>query len=699
MAAEPRAEEAAPLTAPWRIGVDVGGTFTDLVLQDSGGALVIAKVPSVPADPSRGVMDAVEAVAARVGLPLRDTLAGCALFVHGSTIATNTILEGKGARVGLLTTAGFRDSLEIRRGLRENMWDHRTPFPPVLVPRYLRLPVRGRTLADGAEEAPLVADDVRAAVKTFREEGVDSVAICFLNAYASGAHETEAARIVGEANESWPVSVSSDVMPVVGEYERGSTTVVNAYVAPRVVPYLRALDAALRENGLRNHVLLVQSNGGVASVEQVASRPVNLALSGPAAGVGALRLIGRAAGTRDLLSMEIGGTSCDVMLMAEGEVAATDQLMVGGYHLSTPAVEIHTIGAGGGTIAGVDSAGLLFVGPKGAGARPGPACYGLGGTEPTVTDALLALGRLRPGPYAGGAVSLDAALATAALKRAVGDPLGLSVEAAASGIIRLIEQNLLHAVERLSIERGVDPRRFTLVAAGGAGPMHGASVGRGIGARRVYVPRVAGAFCALGMLHSDIRQDWVRVFAGEVDTVSAGALDAAFAPMEAQARATLVRENVAPSDQRVTRTLDLRYPGQQSSLRVDLGDGRFDATAVRAAFEAQHTTLFGHIQPGGRIAIVALRVAGIGHVESLDPRGPAAATGEARPIGSRSVWVDDVHGWKEARIYAGADLRPGHVVAGPLVVEEATTTVFAGPGDTLRVDAAGNFDITLGSPT
>lgn len=687
-------EQVVRLHTPWRVGVDVGGTFTDLVVQDVDGRMAVAKVPSVPADPSRGVLDALAAAASQVGLAVGDFLGGCTGFVHGSTIATNTILEGKGARVGLLTTEGFRDSLEIRRGLRENHWDHRTPFPPVLVPRYLRLPVGGRIAADGSELTPVDLADVQAAISMFRAEGVDSVAICLINSFANPAHERAVARAVREADNAWPISVSSDVISMVGEYERVSTTVVNAYVAPRVVPYLRALDATLRELGLPHGLLLVQSNGGVASVGQLEGRPVNLALSGPAGGVGALALFGRAAGTDDLLSMEIGGTSCDVMLMSHGRVATTDQLMVGGYHLSTPAVDIHTVGAGGGTIAGVDAGGMLAVGPKGAGARPGPACYGFGNTQPTVTDALLALGRLRSGLYAGGAVSLKSDLAQAALKRAVGDNLGLSEEQAAVGIIRLLEQNLLNAVERISIERGIDPRRFTLVAAGGAGPMHGAAVGRMLGCKRLYVPRVAGAFCALGMLHTDIRQDWVRVFAGEIDTVAQQVLVHAFEDMEAEARRVLRAEGFMPERQVIVRTLDLRYPGQQSSLQVDIDD-TFDPMIVRRRFEDQHQRLFGHVQPAGRIAIVGLRVAGIGKVEVLDPQGPAPGQGTPAAVASRRAYVDEPHGWMDVEVYSGADLRPGHRLSGPLIVEEATTTVFVGARDTLTVDAAGNFDIAL----
>ena len=397
----------SPLVAPWRIGVDVGGTFTDMVLRDADGAVRIFKAPSVPADPSEGVLGVLRLAAEQLDLPLSALLRECALFVHGSTVATNTILEKKGAKVGMLTTEGFRDSLEIRRGIRENQWDHRAPFPPVLAPRYLRLPVRGRIGADGKELSPLAAADVEAAAEIFTAEGVELVAVCLFNSYLDGAHERRAGDQLAKGWAGKWISLSSEVMPTMGEYERGSTAVVNAYVAPKVTSYLGALDQQLRQLGLPRSLLLLQSNGGAVSVGQVANRPVMLVLSGPAAGVGALKGCASPGEAANLISMEIGGTSCDVMVMARGEVPVADELVIDGYHLTTPSVEIHTVGAGGGTIAWVDDAGLLHVGPQGAGARPGPAAYGLGGDQPTVTDAQLVLGRLRPGPLAGGAVSLD----------------------------------------------------------------------------------------------------------------------------------------------------------------------------------------------------------------------------------------------------------------------------------------------------
>ena len=684
-----------PLVAPWRIGVDVGGTFTDMVLRDSAGAVRIFKSPSVPADPSEGVLGVLRLAAQQLDLPLSALLRDCALFVHGSTVATNTILERKGARVGLLTSAGFRDSLEIRRGIRENQWDHRAPFPQVLAPRYLRLPVRGRIGADGHELAPLAAEDVDAAAKVFTEEGVESVAVCLFNSFLDGAHERAAgARLAKSWTGQW-VSLSSEVMPTMGEYERGSTAVVNAYIAPKVTSYLEALDQQLRQLGLPRSLLLLQSNGGAVSVDQIASRPVMLVLSGPAAGVGALKGCAAPGEPANLISMEIGGTSCDVMVMAKGEVPVADELVIDGYHLTTPSVEIHTVGAGGGAIAWVDDAGLLHVGPQGAGARPGPAAYGLGGENPTVTDAQLVLGRLRPGPLSGG-VTLDGKRARQAIETKLAKPLGLSVEDTAAGVIRLLEQNLLHAVERLSIERGHNPANFTLVAAGGAGPMHGSAVARSLGCKRALLPRAAGAFCAMGMLQSDVRQDYMHVFLADLGTVDRTALEEGFSELETRARNALGREGFANGSAVVSREIDLRYDGQQWPVRVAVA-AAFDAAGARRTFEAEHQRLFGHIQPGGRLSITALRVIARGLLDWTPPVSPSPQASAPTPCERRKVWIDPAHGWRDVPIYDGAELRPGCILDGPLLIEERTTTAFVGPRDRLEVDLRSDFLVHVGA--
>ena len=687
---------AAPLVPPWRIGVDVGGTFTDMVLRDAAGAVRIFKSPSVPADPSEGVLGVLRLAARQLDITLTALLRDCALFVHGSTVATNTILEKKGAKVGLLTTEGFRDSLEIRRGIRENQWDHRSPFPEVLVPRYLRLPVRGRIGTGGEELAPLHPEDVDTAAKVFAAEGVESVAVCLFNSFLDGGHERAVGKQLAKSWKGKWVSLSSDVMPTMGEYERGSTAVVNAYVAPKVSSYLSALDEQLRQFGLPRSLLLLQSNGGAVSVDQVAARPVMLVLSGPAAGVGALKGCAAPGEKANLISMEIGGTSCDVMVMARGDVAVTDALTIDGYHLTTPSVEIHTVGAGGGTIAWVDDAGLLHVGPQGAGARPGPAAYGLGGENPTVTDAQLVLGRLRPGPLAGGAVTLDAKLARQAIESRLAKPLGLSVEDAAAGVIRLLEQNLLHAVERLSIERGHNPATFTLVAAGGAGPMHGTAVARALGSRRALLPRAAGAFCAMGMLQSDVRQDYLQVFLGDLDKVEAPALEAAFAPVEARAHEALAKDGFGKDEVVIEREVDLRYEGQQWPVRVGVAAKGFDASAARKAFETEHQRLFGHIQPGGRIEITALRVVGRGRLDWTPPAVRPPQQGTPKPRETRKVWIDPATGWRDVPVYDGADLAPDCKLKGPLLVEERTTTAFVGPTDLLEVDERDDFLVHVG---
>ena len=688
------------LRAPWRIGVDIGGTFTDLVLADDAGATGVAKVPSVSADPSRGVFDALERLASDLHTSVAELLNRCGLFVHGSTVATNTMLEGTGAKVGLLSTRGFRDALELRRGLREDQWNHREPYAPVLVPRFLRHAVDGRIGADGTEIEPLAGADVEAGVRGFEAEGVEAIAIALFNSFLDPRHEVEAEALVRARWGGRWVTRSAAISPTMGEYERTSTAVVNAYLSPRTVDYLQALDDTLRARGLKRPLLLLQSNGGVASVDQVAPRPVNILLSGPAAAVGALdhyRSLVDAAGPEDagnLISMEIGGTSCDVLLMSGGRVATRDDVMIAGYHVSAPAIDIHTVGAGGGTIAGVDSAGMLFVGPRGAGADPGPAGYGRGGSEPTVTDAQLVLGRLRPGPYAGASINLDLGAAREAVRRRVAEPLGLSIEAAAAGVVALLEHHLLQAVEFMSIERGHAPARFTLVAAGGAGPMHGAAVARGLGCKRVYVPRDAGALCAAGMLHADIRQDFVGFFMAPLEATDPHRVATELAGLDRQATVALGAEGFAPEQIDLQRELDLRYAGQLWSVRMVIDDGAPDRAKIRTAFEAEYERLYGHAQPDATIMITSLRVTARASTGARAGTQPAPASGPCVAADVRPVWHAE-HGWLDTAIYRGPDLRAGHQLPGPLVVEEATTTILVGPADRLEVDAAGNFLIDI----
>jgi len=683
---------SAVARAAWRIGVDIGGTFTDLVLADQAGGVRVFKVPTVPADPAQGAFDAVSAAAQGVGCSVAELLRCTSLFVHGSTIATNTVLERSGARVGMLVTDGFRDALEIRRGLRDNPWDHRTPYPPVLVPRFLRRPVSERIDRNGKETQPLSAADIERAAAEFTRENVDAVVIAYFNSYLDPAHEERTAQELARHWAGKWVTRSAAIAPVIGEYERTSTAVLNAYVTPRTVTYLQNLNDRLLALGLQRPILLIQSNGGAIAVDQVAERPVTLLLSGPAAGVGALDFYSRAVGSDNLISMEIGGTSCDVLLMSDGEVAFTDALSIGGYDVVTRSVDVHSIGAGGGTIARVVE-GMLHLGPQGAGAVPGPACYGLGGTQATVTDAQVVLGRLRASSSPSAVLHIDPPLAFDAIRREVAEPLGLTVEVAAAGIVRLMEQKLLHAVQRLSVERGHDPRRFTLIAAGGAGPVHGAAVARALECERVYVPRLAGAFCALGMLHADVRHDYVRMQLGDLDTIPAPRIEQGFEALENDARRTLANEGFAVDATRLERLVDLRYQSQQWDITVPLVDERWDPKRIRADFEAEHQRQYGHMQPGGEIRITRQRITATGRLpplqwESLDATDAAPAIAHRR-----NVWLDPESGWADTPVYEGWNLRAGQSLDGPAIVDEVTTTVLVGRGDTLRVDAAGNFVI------
>nr|WP_245309866.1 hydantoinase/oxoprolinase family protein [Rhizobium sp. R339] len=684
------------LIAPYRVGVDIGGTFTDLVMVDSKGAVRAFKAPSVPSDPTEGVLSAIRLAADALAIDVETFLSNTELFVHGSTIATNTLLEKKGAKVGLLVTEGFRDSLEIRRSMREYVWDHRKPFPEVLVPRYLRLPVVERLEQDGTVRIPFNPDSVAAAARVFEEEGVETVAICFLHSYANPVHERAAKAELKKLLPNVWVTASSEIAPTIGEYERTSTTVVNAYVARRVVPYLESLSQRLSSLGLKRKLLMIQSNGGAISIDEIGQSPASLVLSGPAAGVGSLKFFGQDTGSEHLMSIEVGGTSCDVTLMEHGTVSMTDQIVVDGYHLNIPSVDIHTVGAGGGTIASVDGAGLLKAGPEGAGSTPGPACYGRGGTRPTVTDAQLVLGRLKPGPYAGGVITLNLEKALEAIETHVAKPLGLSVNDAAAGIIQLVEQNILHAVEQASLEKGYNPRAFTLVACGGAGPLHGPSTARLLGCSSLYIPRLAGVFCAFGMCNSDLRHDYVRSWLKDLDNRESSGPDllkAAFVEMQAEASDVLEREGFTGDKALLKRAYDLRYFGQQWTIPVECAST--DAGTIRAAFEQVYQRLFGYVQPSGAIEIVNLRLAAIGRLDALEVASAPAAVSDPVAISRRPVWVNRELGFVETPVYDGTALTPRQQLTGPAIIEEATTTLILGAGDKLTMTEAGNYHVDI----
>lgn len=684
-----------------RIGVDAGGTFTDVVVVDEWNAVVaLAKAPSTPADPSQGVLRGVEAAAAQLSLGLPELLARCAAFVHGSTVATNTVLEGKGARVGLVCTEGFRDTLAIRRGKRAHVWDLKEPRPPVLVPRHLRLGIRERTDRHGfAELAPELRDLERAAA-IFEAAGVEAIAICLFNAFLNRANELRVGDFLAAQFPGMHLSISSQVVPLMGEYERVSTTVLDAYVAPRTAHYLEHLRDALVGLGLRpGRLLMAQSTGGVVDVEACIRRPVLTLLSGPSAGAAAARLYGRASGEANLVVFDMGGTSCDITMLREGVVARREQASIGGQDCLLPAIDVHTIGTGGGTIARTEAGVMLRVGPESAGADPGPACYGRGSDVPTVTDANLVLGRLDPQRFSGGRLPLYPERAKAAVDARVAQPLGVDPVRAAHGIIAVANQNMVEAIRLMTVQRGYDPREFTLAAAGGAAGLHAGAVARELGMPKVYIPRQAAHFCAVGLLQSDIEREYVLAMFDRVDRLTAERVDDAFARLGAQAREDLESSGLDPASAAYRYYAAMRYTGHQNSVLVPTtypleveGD-----EALAAGFHRQHELLYGFSRSESQVEVIFLSLTA--RVPTPDVNlTPADRPTEPAPrvVEHRGLYFQELGCSVSAAVYLGEEVGPGTKIIGPALLESESTTILVLPDQTLEVDSVGNYILREG---
>lgn len=676
-----------------RIGVDIGGTFTDLALVDAQGNFLQRKASSTPGDPSIGVFRVLEKAAQDRGMDMRAMLAEVQTLVIGTTVATNIMVEKHGARVGLLCTEGFRDTLAIRRGIRDNVWDLRRPHPAVLVPRHLRLGIPGRIDAAGNAIAPLGEPQLNEAIAYFREQEVDAVAIAFFNSYLNDEHEKQAAAIIRRQLPHVFVSVSSEILPTMGEYERTSTAVINAFVGPKTARYLMQLSESLAGSGLPRPPWIMQSNGGLVSARTLVSQPVGAVLSGPAAGGAAAGYWGELAGGPGVVFFDMGGTSTDISFAVDGSVALTDRTAIEGYHIALPTVDIKTIGTGGGTIAHVDRGGMLRVGPRSAGSEPGPVAYGLGGTEPTVTDANIVLGRLDPDRFLGGEMTLDGAAAARAMKERIADPLGITVPAAARAIISLANQNMANAVREVAAEGGIDLRKMTLVAAGGAAGLHICEIARLLGMPQVYVAREASVACAFGMLRSDVRQDIVSTWIANLAQVDLQALRERIERSADDGVRMLVDGGVTRESVTLETALDLRYRGQSWQITVALPSelSREALDAAAAEFHRRHEHLYGYSEPGGTIEVVNVRVA----VVSTLPRADAPMTDEApmrnaEPLGRRDVYMDTEHA-VSTPIHDGRALRPGHALQGPAVIQEPNTTLLVGTGDRLLVDRHNNF--------
>ncbi|MEL0112645.1 MAG: hydantoinase/oxoprolinase family protein [Rickettsiales bacterium] len=678
----------------YRIGIDIGGTFTDLVLVDEAGAVSFGKTPSNPQDQSIGVMVGLEMMAARVGLGLDTLLAQTERVVHGTTVATNALLERKGARVGLLTTEGHRDVLEMREGLKPERYNLRLPRQPALIPRNLRIGVRERMRHTGTVETPLDITSLEAAISVLKAADVEAVAVCYLHAYANAAHEEETRARLAQALPDVYVSLSSEVLPHIKEYERVSTTAVNAYVGPVLKRYLSQLETRLRDAGYTGPALITLSHGGVAPIVEAIRMAAGTVLSGPAGGLAGAKHASGLLGVDQMITFDMGGTSSDISLIVEGEATLSADRSVAGEKIALSSLDIVTLGAGGGSIAWANSGGLLEVGPHSAGALPGPACYGRGGTEATVTDANVALGYLDPSSFLGGNDQLDLAAAHAALDR-LGERLGIDRSAAAEGIFRVVNTQMAEGIRLATVRRGVDPRRFALLGFGGAAGLHVTALARMLDLKRVVVPRVASVLSAWGMLTTDLRYEVTRTRVGEVGDLRPEEVRSLYDELQADAEAAV--GGWFDGAVRAERTADMRYGEQIFEIDVDLRHLDFDTDTLPAemkrAFERRHEQLYTYALPDREPVLVNARVAAIGELAAppTEPPIPDGADGEARA--SRPVYLGE---WQEAAIYAFGDLKAGQTVSGPAIVEAETTTVLLLPGDTARVTDMGWLDIAVG---
>jgi N-methylhydantoinase A len=679
----------------YRVGIDVGGTFTDFLLVRSDGSFATYKTFTTTEDQSVGIMHGLRYFAEKEG---GRTAAAVGFFgnidliLHGTTATTNSVLTGSGARTGLLTTRGFRDALEMRRGVKERIYDNKYPAPPPLVPRHRRLAVAERLNYDGLVLEQVNEDSVRAACATLRADDVGAVAICFLNAYANGINETACKRLVETHLAGAYITTSHELLPRVGFYDRLSTTVLNSYTGPILARYLTSLGRQLSDNGFRGALLIMQSSGGVVSAETAIRTPAGAVYSGPAGGAIAGERYAGVHGFRKAVTFDMGGTSLDVARIVDGRAATVLVADFDRYRIALPMVDVVSIGAGGGSLARL-AGGILRVGPESAGADPGPVCYGRGGTTPTVTDADLLLGYINPAGLLGGRVPLNIAAARSALKRHIADPLGISPEEAAAAVYEVINVNMATAVKDLLHERGDDPREFALVVAGGAGPLHAVPTAAELGMSFVVIPRDPSIFTAAGVIFSELRHDFVQTYFSSFDQIDRERLTAIFAALTTQGRAALDAEGIASANQKFEYWLDLRYERQIYEISVPiraLGTSAIDLESAAAVFHRMHADSYGYNLPDAGIELINARAAAIGRSEGFDFPEQEIRTTPA-PVGTRPVILPGSMMRQELEIFHSDALGRGARLSGPALVEGQTTSILIPPGWALEVDRFGSY--------
>jgi N-methylhydantoinase A len=689
----------------YKIGIDVGGTFTDFLLTQEDGTSFIYKTLSTPKDPSIATIRGIEEMAADRGLSTHAFLDQVTTIVHGTTVTTNATLTYRGAKTGLLTTEGVRDALEMRRGIREEQYNNRYENARPVVERYLRRPVTERLDYAGAVITPLDEDSVRREVDFLEGEGVKAVAICFMNSFANPAHELRAAEIVREMLPDAFLSVSAEVLPAIRFYDRVSTTALNAYIGPVLELYLGPELGLLKKLSAYDYqgvLLIMASNGGVISPEVAMRIPGLTLLSGPAGGPVAGLAYADGQGFADCITCDMGGTSFDVALIRDRKPLTTTEGEINRLRISWPMLDVVTIGAGGGSIGWIDEVGLLRMGPQSAGADPGPACYGLGGSEPTCSDADLVLGYLDPAFFAGGKITLDVGAARRSIEERVGTPLGMTVEEAAAGMYEVINVGMAAAVREIAVKSGYDPRDFPLVTAGGAGPNHACMIALALSIPEILVPKESSIFCAAGMLRSDLKHDFVRTYPRTFDKLDWDRFRALFAEMKDEGAALLDSEGIPPERISYHLQLDLRYIRQYHEVAIDLSWDEVASGArgaIEGRFHAAHDALYGYSleDRDTPVELINARLTATGETEkpSLLPEGYAGADPQAAFKRLRRVYLPNQKSFAEVPVYDGFGLRYGNRLSGPCVIEQVNTTTFVTPEFDVVVDQLGTYTIYL----
>lgn len=684
----------------FRIGVDIGGTFTDFTVVKPSGEVLLWKEDTTPDDPARAIAIGLNTIAKQLGMDTNGLLSETHIFVHGTTVATNMVIERNGPTIGLLCTKGFRDILYFRDGYKPDRFNIHMPHPQPFVDRWLSIGVPERIDRDGNEITPLDEDAVRAAADRFRQVDVKAIAVSFLWSMMSPQHELRAAEILQEELPSVHVICSHAVLPEIREWERTSATVLSAYILPRVVDYLRTLEERLSVEGLDRPLLVMQINGGCGRVTDLLQKPVNILDSGPAAApAAALHFMHKSKIGNNLITCDMGGTSLDVCVIKEGHASMSRNIQVENQPIGVPAVESHSIGAGGGSIAWVDNGGALRVGPSSAGSRPGPACYDMGGNMPTVTDANVILGKLAPEAFLGGRRVLREDLAEIAINEHVAQPLGLSTLEAAAGIISVVNANMAGAIRAVSVEQGVDPRQFNLVCGGGAGGLHAVQLARELGIQRVFVPLEAGVLCSFGMTVTDVRHDHVDAYHAISDNIHLMKLNHLFAELETKAKKELLEEGFEEHQIYIERFVDARYPGQIHELTIPVSSSSTltekQIEEMEANFHSKHETQFAYSRREMPVECLHWRVVAMGR-QIVETDVESQQTQEnVIPQSFRSVYFDDAKNFIQAPVYNMAKLGIGCSVKGPAIIIASTTTVVIHPGDILSRPTVDGFVIDV----